>query len=108
MMASGKTVRDLAGLFLRLELVETWQELVPVNDMAVKLGAINAGMLAHQLAVNRHRHHAGAAHAGRINHDRVQAGDRLHSVGFGHVAHGPPLMMRAVSDMTKPYAVKTV
>jgi hypothetical protein len=38
---------DLAGLFLRLELVEARQELVLVNNMAIDSKAVNTGVLAH-------------------------------------------------------------
>ena len=55
--------------------------------MAVEFGAVDAGVLAHHLAGDRHRHHAGAAHAGGIHHDRVQTGHGLDAEGFGQVAH---------------------
>ena len=38
---------DLAGLFLRLELVEAQQELVLVNNMSIDFRAIDTGVLVH-------------------------------------------------------------
>ena len=44
---------DLALLFLRLEEIEPWQELVPVDRVGVQFGSIDAGVLADQLAVDQ-------------------------------------------------------
>ena len=55
-------------------------------------------MLSHQFAVQRHRHHAGAAHAGRIDHDRVQARDGVHSVWPGELADRAHHQRRADGD----------
>jgi len=41
---------DLAGLFLRLELVEAWQELVWVNNMTIDFRAIDTGVPVHPFA----------------------------------------------------------
>lgn len=41
---------DLAGLFLRLELVEARQELVLFNNMTIDFRAIDTGVLVHHFA----------------------------------------------------------
>ena len=89
---------DLAFLLLRPELPKARQELVPVDDVAVDLGAVDAGVFAHHLAVDVDRHHARAAHAGGVDHDRVQAGDGLDAVGLGQFAYRAHHQRRADGD----------
>src|SRR5659263_197984 len=86
---SAKPALVHALLLLRLEQVEAWQELVPVDHVRVELGAVDARVLSHRLALDLDRHHAGATHAGGIHHDRVEAVDTPDAVRLAEVAHRP-------------------
>ena len=54
-------------------------ELVEVDQVAVELGAVDTG----ELGLPADRHAAAAAHAGAVDHERVQRDDRLDAVVAG-------------------------
>ena len=79
---------DAAFFFLLFKLAKSGQEFVPVDDVTVDFGAVDAGVFAYHFAFDVDRNHARAAHAGGVDHDRVEAGDGFYGVGFGEVADG--------------------
>ena len=68
----------LRGLFLRLERAHARKHLVPVDFVSVEFRAVDADEL--RLAADRHA--ATAAHAGAVDHDRVERHRRLDAVGL--------------------------
>jgi hypothetical protein len=54
-------------------------KLIPVHLVAVELGAVDAD----KTRLPAHLDAAGAAHAGAVDHDRVQADDGRHAKGLG-------------------------
>ena len=59
-------------------------ELVEVDQVTVELGAVDAG----ELDLAAHRHAAAAAHAGAVDHERVERDDGLDAVGAGEIGDG--------------------
>ena len=53
------------------------EEQVPIDQVPVELGAVNAG----ETGFASHFHPAPAAHAGAIDHHRIQADHRAHAKG---------------------------
>jgi hypothetical protein len=62
----------LFGFFLVIHSLAA-HGLFEVDQMAVEFGTVNTG----EPGPVPHRHPAGSAHAGAINHQRIQADDRL-------------------------------
>ena len=53
---------NFAFILLLFELQESWQKLVPVDNMRVQLRAIYAGMFSTYFAIDVYWHHACTAH----------------------------------------------
>jgi len=82
---------------LDLEVLEPGlphDQLVEVDGVAVEVGAVDAGELHGAV----HRHAAGAAHAGAVDHDRVEADVGLGARGPGDLDAGPHHRHRADGD----------
>jgi hypothetical protein len=63
---------------------QTVHQLGEVDQVAVELGAVDAG----ELGLVADRHAAAAAHAGAVDHDRVERDDGLDAVRAGHLGDG--------------------
>jgi len=59
------------------------EQLIPVNLMSIEHGPIHAG----ELGGSVHTHPAGAAHAGAVNHDRIECGQGGHIHFAGDLRH---------------------
>jgi len=87
LLLDGADLREvvLGPRLLRLEALLPELQLGEVDEVAVEVGAVDAGEL--RLATDGHA--AGAAHAGAVDHDRVQRDHRLHAEGARDLRAGP-------------------